>query len=108
MNEEQRKVAEYLSENAVGYSNRKTSTEIRNNCYLESGGPTNEHIRDLIRDLIFDHDFCIGSTNYGNGYWIIQNEEELKLSTDNLQRRANGVIRRKDALRTNWDKKQNG
>ena len=108
MNEEQHRIAEYLSANAVGYPNRKTSTEIRNNCFLESGGPTNEHIRDLIRDMILDHGFCIGSTNYGNGYWIILNEEELNLSTDNLQKRANGVIRRKDALRTNWENKQNG
>jgi hypothetical protein len=53
MNDEQRKVAKYLSANAVGYSNRKTST-------------------------------------------------------DELQRRANGMIRRKDALRTNRDKKQYG
>jgi hypothetical protein len=57
---------------------------------------------------MFDHDFCIGSTNYGNGFWIIKNGEELKLSTYNLQRRSNGVIRRKGALRTNWDKNQYG
>ncbi|HBQ82085.1 MAG TPA: hypothetical protein DD745_04305 [Bacteroidales bacterium] len=67
MNEEQIRIAEYLSANAVDYPNRKTSTEIRNICFLESGGPTNEHIRDLIRDMILDNGFCIGSTNYGNG-----------------------------------------
>jgi hypothetical protein len=32
MNKEQLQVAEYLSENAVGYSNIKTLTEIQNNC----------------------------------------------------------------------------
>jgi len=108
MNEEQQRIAEYLSSNAVGYSNRKTSSQIRNHCNLESGGLTNEHIRDLIRDMILNHGFCTGSTNYGNGYWIVQNEDELNLSTDDLQRRADGVIRRKDALRTNWENQQNG
>lgn len=108
MNEEQQKIADYLLTNATGYSNRKTSSQIRDYCNLESGGLTNEHVRDLIRDMILNHGCCIRSTNYGNGYWIIKNEEELKLSTDNLQRRANGVIKRKDALRTNWENRQNG
>lgn len=108
MDEEQQRIVNYLTANAVGYANRKTSTEVRNNCYLPSGGPTNEHIRDLIRDLILNHGYCIGSTNYGNGYWIIESEEELNLSTDNLQRRAEGVIRRKNALRSNWENRNNG
>lgn len=106
MDEEQQKINDYLSTNALGYSTRKTSTQIRNNCNLESGGPTNEHVRDLIRDMILNHGCCIGSVNYGDGYWIIQNEEELEKATHSLERRAEGVVRRSNALRTNWEKKK--
>jgi hypothetical protein len=102
MDNEQRNIWIYLNRNAIGYSQRKTSTEIREACQLNSGGPTNEHIRDLIRDMILDHGCCIGSIMYKNGYWIIQNEEELNRATDSLERRAQGVMRRADALRNNW------
>ena len=47
MNEEQQRIWEYLNQNAVGYDNRKSSSEIKDALDLESGGPTNEHIRDL-------------------------------------------------------------
>ncbi len=52
MNEKQARIWEYLSNNAVGYDDRKSSDEIRGACNLTSGGVTNEHVRDLIRDMI--------------------------------------------------------
>ena len=52
MKEEQRQIWNYLNERALGHENRKSSDEIRDELNLESGGPTNEHIRDLIRDMI--------------------------------------------------------
>lgn len=107
MNKEQQSIDKYLKENALGYSNRKTSTEIREACGLESGGVTNEHVRELIRDMILHNGSCIGSVMYRDGYWIIQNEEELNKATESLEARASGVIRRADALRNNW-KQQNG
>jgi hypothetical protein len=61
MNDEQLQIWQYLRDNAIGKSNRKTTSEIRDACFLESGGPTNEHIRDLVRDMIFNHGCCIGS-----------------------------------------------
>ena len=88
--------------------NRKTSTEIREACRLESGGPTNEHVRDLIRDLILHQRCCIGSLIWVDGYWIIQNEEELEMSIKSLMQRANGVIRRAEALRNNFTQGNNG
>jgi hypothetical protein len=51
MNEEQQRIWNYLNNNAIGYNNRRTSTDIRINCGLDSGGVTNEHVRDLIRDM---------------------------------------------------------
>lgn len=71
MNEELQRIDTYLSTNALGYANRKTSSEIRTSYNLESGGPTNEHVRDLIRDMILKHGKCIGSLMWGDGFWII-------------------------------------
>ena len=108
MNEEQQRVDNYLTTSALGYPNRKTSSEIRANCGLEAGGPTNEHIRDLIRDMILNQGCCIGSIMWEDGYWIIQNEEELTRVIASLERRADGVIRRAVALRNNFQNRNNG
>lgn len=37
-----------------------------------------------------------------DGYWIIQNEEELEMSITSLMQSTNGVIRRADDLRQNF------
>ena len=108
MNNEQIAILNYLRENALGYENRKTSTQIREELNLESGGATNEHIRDLIRDLIFSHGACIGSLMWGNGYWIIQTEDELNRVCESLESRADAIINRATSLRNNWNNRNNG
>ncbi len=106
MNEEQQEILRYLNRHAVGYDNRKSSTEIRNALNLDSGGPTNEHVRDLIRDMIFNHGSLIGSLMFRKGYWIIINEQELNRVINQLNTRAKGVRRRANALQQNWDNKR--
>lgn len=108
MNNEQIAILRYLRENALGYENRKTSKQIREDLGLESGGVTNEHVRDLIRDLIFSHNVCIGSLMWENGYWIIQTEEELNRVCESLESRANAITDRANALRDNWNNQNNG
>lgn len=108
MNEEQLSIWDYLNQNALGYSNRKTSTEIRNACELESGGATNEHVRDLIRDMIFNHNCSIGSVMWGSGYWIIQNETELNRVVQSLRNRANSIVERAERLISNFNNRANG
>lgn len=103
MNEEQIKIWEYLSENAVGYESRRSSTEIRDSLNLESGGSTNDYVRGLIRDMVINHSCLIGSLMYGSGYWIIQNQEELGLVYEELEKRARGVMVRANALKQNWE-----
>lgn len=103
MTEEQRRVWDYLNQFAQGYENRKSSSEIRDALMLESGGPTNEHVRDLIRDMILNHNCCIGSKMYKSGYWIIINEEELIDVVTSLKNRASGVMERAEALERNWE-----
>ncbi|MDD2388021.1 MAG: hypothetical protein PHP52_14700 [Bacteroidales bacterium] len=103
MNEEQIRILEYLNQNAIGYNNRKSSTEIRDALNLESGGPTNEHVRSLIRDMIFNHGCLIGSLMFRKGYWIIVNEQELERVITHLNSRAGGVRERANILQQNWD-----
>jgi hypothetical protein len=108
MNEEQERIFNYLTANAQGYVNRRTSSDIRDNCRLESGGATNEHVRDLIRDMILNHNCCIGSLMWKNGYWIIQTEQELNRVCESLDNRANSIQERAEALRRNFFNRNNG
>ena len=108
MNDEQSAILNYLRENALGYENRKTSTQIREELNLESGGVTNEHIRELVRDLIFSHDACIGSLMWKDGYWIIQTEDELNRVCESLENRADSIKNRAATLRNNWNNNNNG
>lgn len=103
MNEEQNAILDYLNQNAIGYNERKSSTEIRESLNLESGGVTNEHVRDLIRDMILNQGVCIGSLMWNSGYWIIQDEEELNRVCKSLESRADSVRERANALRRNWE-----
>lgn len=108
MNVEQQRIFDYLNENALGFNNRKTSTEIRDDCNLESGGVTNEHVRDLIRDMVINHHCCIGSLMWQEGYWIIQTEDELNEVCESLENRANAILLRANKLRENWENLHNG
>ena len=105
MNEEQHRIFDYLTRNALGKENRRSSSEIRDALGLESGGPTNEHIRDIIRQLIFDYHICIGSLMWENGYWIIQNENELNEVVESLENRADSTYERANTLRLNWERR---
>jgi hypothetical protein len=105
MNEEQEQIWQYLQDNAVGQDNRKTTSEIRDACFLESGGPTNEHVRDLCREMIHNYGCCIGSDS--SGYWIIDSSEELDEVVESLRERADAINERADALIENWNNKLN-
>lgn len=108
MDEDQLAILSYLSENAIGYDNRKSSEEIRLSCALITGGPTNDYVRGKIRDMVFNHDQIIGSISWDRGYWIIQNEEELNRVVESLQARANKVLERSEKLIENWENINNG
>ena len=101
MNEEQRQVLEYLTNNAQGFQNKKTSDEIRNALNLPIGGRTNEYTREIIRELIFEYNAVIGSDN--RGYWIIQSEQELQEVINSLNSRAEEITERARALQQNWN-----
>lgn len=52
MNQEQQLIWDYLNTNARGYANKKSSSEIRDNCNLQAGDATNVYVRNLITDMI--------------------------------------------------------
>lgn len=104
MNNEQTAILEYLRSNAIGYNNKKSSTQIREDLNLASGGVTNEHVRDLI----LHHNACIGSLMWENGYWIIQTEKELEDVCKSLESRADSIRNRAITLRNSWRTQQNG
>ena len=68
----------------------------------------NEHVCDLIRDIILNQGCCTGSLMSEDGYWIIKTEQELEQVIQSLENLADGVIRRAQALRTNWLNRDNG
>lgn len=103
MNEEQQAIWAYLNHHARGYNNRKSSSDIRDNCNLEAGDATNVYVRHLITDMILNHQCCIGSKMWNRGYWIIQTEEELNEVCQSLEDRADSVRERASALRRNWN-----
>jgi len=106
MNDEQKRIWDYLSKNAVGIKNRKSSNEIRDTLKLRKGGPTNDHVRHLISDMVNNHECLIGSLTYEKGYWIIENTEELNKVIEHLNSRANSVRERGITLQKNWDSKK--
>ena len=103
MTPEQQLIWNYLTTNAQGYSNRKSSTDIRDNCNLAAGDATNVYVRNLITDMITRHGCCIGSLMWESGYWIIQNEEELNRVCESLENRADSINSRAINLRNNWN-----
>jgi len=103
MNEEQLSIWTYLDQNARGFSQRKSSTEIKDACNLEAGDSTNVYVRNLITDMILNHRCCIGSQMWKHGYWIVQNEEELTPACESLENRAASILERTNVLRQNWE-----
>lgn len=103
MTTEQELIWNYLRSNAQGYGNRKSSTEIRDNCGLPAGDATNVYVRNLITEMIIYYGCCIGSLMWESGYWIIQNEEELNRVCESLESRASSIYSRAESLRKNWN-----
>ncbi len=106
MSNEEQLVLDYLEESAQGVANKKTSDEIQQALNLPTGGRTNEYTRDIIRNLIINHNAVIGSDS--RGYWIIQDEEELQNVIDSLNSRAQEIRERATALQSNWESRNNG
>lgn len=68
-----------------------------------SHGNTNEPTRALIADCILNHDYPIGSNS--QGYFLIDNQNELNEVVQSLQRRIQGIQNRIAALQRGWQRR---
>lgn len=104
MTQEQKKIWAYLARYAKGEDRKKTSAHIRTTLGLPAGDATNKLIRSAIRALVVKHGKCIGSVanRYGNGYWVIEDEDQLDAAVANLENRANTIHKRVRLLEKNF------
>ncbi|MCO5933910.1 hypothetical protein NAF17_00030 [Mucilaginibacter sp. RB4R14] len=68
-------------------------------------GRTQETIRSMIRKMVKDGDYLIGSTN--KGYFHITKEADLAVAKQSLLSRITHLKNRADNLQAMWDDRQN-
>ncbi len=103
MNQEQQSILQYLQTNANGQGNKKTSGTISNALNIPGGGLTNEHVRDLITDMIVQGCLIGSESGPNGGYWIINNRQECLDVIGDLHHRAQEVIDRASRLKQFWN-----
>ena len=87
-----------------GKGHSKYAYELENTLHMDAGH-TQEPTRDLIRDAIVNHEIPVGSTPQ-DGYFLIDNEEELDETINSLQQRIEGLQNRINGLRRGWQRRQ--
>jgi hypothetical protein len=106
MNPLQLAILAFLQENGVGRQNAINADAIFD-AMVQQGlavisGRTQEHIRDSVRSMIKDFGQLIGSESgfhHPNGYYIIQNRDEVISTIINLLRRSQSMLNRAESLR---------
>jgi hypothetical protein len=66
---------------------------------------TNEFIREVIREMVEELGYCIGSCT--EGFYIIDDEDDLKATANNLYSRAISMLNRKKILEKNFQHERN-
>ncbi len=84
MNEDQKKIWNYLKENCVGINKAQHVENIAKNLGYPNYGTNNDDIRSCVTSLVMDFDCPIGSCQ--NGYFIITDETERSKVIDYLTR----------------------
>ncbi|MDS0261892.1 ATP-binding protein [Haloarcula sp. S1CR25-12] len=93
MNSEEvkKRIAEILEQHQ-GSSNTITSREIREQLNHETDEAPSK-VRKLISELVLEEELPVASNS--NGYYLIQDEDELEDYVDKLEKRARGINERK-------------
>lgn len=106
----QQAILAYLQQNAIGRANAKTADVICNEMIQQGqqivAGRTQEEVRAAVRSMINDHSQLIGSQsgfNPPNGYYIIQNKNEILATIADLENRSQSMLARVVALRNEWN-----
>lgn len=110
MNSLQKAILKYLEKNALGVPNAKNSDTIYNEMVQQGlpviEGRTQEHVRAAIRSMIKDHSQLIGTKsgfNPPNGYYMIQNKDEVISTIMDLVGRSKSMHDRIEALKEEWN-----
>lgn len=84
----------YLKKYAIGYQNRKTSSELIKIFNIKSDDILRECIREIRDSDIFHKTICSKSGSGGNGYWIATDVDEIIKSANALEKRGWNCIKR--------------
>jgi len=95
MSERQVRVLEAIPR---GRQHARTSGEIADEVEIRSGDATHHAVREIIRELIYDHERPICSCN--NGYFTPATDLELQEYLEELRSRKRGIQSRIKALRS--------
>jgi hypothetical protein len=82
--------------NHVGKENAITAEVLEDVLGMEDSGLTSPKLRDIVRELIFDHRIPICSC--GNGYYIADDVDDLERYRDTLQKNIDGNIKRRKKI----------
>lgn len=111
MNPLQQAILLYLQQNAIGRANAKNADTIYNAMMQQRlpvmAGRTQEQVRAAIRSMIKDHHQLIGSEsgfNPPNGYYAIQNKDEVISTIMDLVERSKSMLDRVEALKEEWNR----
>ena len=66
---------------------------------------TNEQVREIIREMVEELGYCIGS--HTSGFYFIDDEEDLNVTVNNLHSRAIAMLNRKKILMKNFQHERN-
>jgi len=92
-----RRLVEALNE---GQDDALTSAELTRRLGREEDDATNPDLRRAVRTLIKDHGWPIGSCN--GGYYLIETNDELQSTLEDLRRRKRSIQDRIKELRAAW------
>jgi len=105
MTAEQQAIVGLLNQVAVGKSKSITADEIYSQLISQGHqlfqGRTQEHVRQIVRDLVNSQVELIGSTS--TGYFILSNVDEARDSIQSLKGRADKIHDRADNLEGLWN-----
>lgn len=84
MNDEQKKIWNYLTANCVGLNNAQNVATIANACGYDDYGTNNDDFRAIITNMVVNEKLPIGSCR--NGYFLITSEEERQTAINWVNR----------------------
>lgn len=90
MNEEKKKIWEYLTKHTVGRKKAMHMSILANNLNYEPKGTNNDNLRKLLTEMVMKDNLPIGTCN--DGVFLFTNEKERKEASDFVKRRTKSSV----------------